>query len=608
MRPLFKNLASELAARIAPLSMRGRGIIVGLAGAQGSGKSTLAAALQSQLRIHHGKSTAVVSLDDLYLSRSDRAAMAATTHRLLATRGPPGTHDVNLGKNVLTKLVEAKEGDVTFIPRFDKALDDRLPRAQWTQFKGRADIVVFEGWCVGATPQDASALCSPVNALEAIDDADRVWRNWVNTALASDYQDLFGLLGPLIMLKAPSFDVVAGWRLEQERSLRSRLNNANGPGLLTDPEVRHFTMYFERITRHMLAEMPTRADALVALDDKRKPIDVLFAGDGRFGVRSNENRPVTKAPASRLPPFRACSTSMNAASSAFVARDCVPKTVIAIDIGGSHIAAGQVEAGAVVEHLSITADATRGLLPLLPKLESIVRSFGNADAVAVGFPGSVRKGIVTKTLRQKYEDAEGFDFAAWSQRAFGLPARVSADGRVALLAEWRLGAGRGRNNLVWMGFGTGVGTAAVVDGVLLEGAEGLAAILGGHLTLDRRQDIICRCGLLGCPEAQASTWAVQSKTKYANIADLFAAGSKEAPTQQALLETWGDIASLLALAFDPQAIIVGGGAGQLEPLLETLRARVTSLGWRTEAPEVLQAELADNGPLLGAALLWEQRT
>lgn len=284
MKPLFQDLASELAARIAPLSMPDRGFIVGLAGAQGSGKSTLAAALQSQLQIHHGKSTAVVSLDDLYLSRSDRAAMAATTHILLATRGPPGTHDVNLGKNVLTKLVEAKEGDVTFIPRFDKALDDRLPRAQWTQFEGRADIVIFEGWCVGANPQDAPSLHTPINALEAIDDADCVWRNWINAALASDYQDLFGLLGALIMLKAPGFDVVAGWRLEQERALRLRLKDANGPGLLTDPEVRRFTMYFERITRHMLEEMPARADALVALDDKRKPIEVLVARDGRFGA------------------------------------------------------------------------------------------------------------------------------------------------------------------------------------------------------------------------------------------------------------------------------------------------------------------------------------
>lgn len=295
---------------------------------------------------------------------------------------------------------------------------------------------------------------------------------------------------------------------------------------------------------------------------------------------------------------------MNPSSSALFARDCAPNTVIAVDIGGGHIAAGRVEAGVVVEHRSITVDATGGLLPLIPQLESMVRSFGDADAVAVGFPGNVRDGIVTKTLKLKYDDAVGFDFAAWSERAFGLPARVSADGRAALLAEWRLGAGRGRKNLVWIGIGTGVGTAAIVDGVLLEGSEGLAGILGGHLALDRPSDIVCRCGLYGCPEAQASTWAVRSNTRYTDIADLFAAGSEAAQTQQALLKTWGDIGCLLALAFDPELIIVGGGAGRLERLLETLGTRVTSLGWRSVAPEVRRAELGDAGPILGAALLW----
>ena len=113
-----------------------------------------------------GWKTAALSLDDLYLTRKERARLAETVHPLLAVRGVPGTHDVDLGLEILEALFEAEPGDCTRMPRFDKAADTRAPATGAHDFEGPADIVVFEGWCVGAEPQDPALLDEPINHLD----------------------------------------------------------------------------------------------------------------------------------------------------------------------------------------------------------------------------------------------------------------------------------------------------------------------------------------------------------------------------------------------------------------------------------------------------------
>ncbi|MBQ1540865.1 kinase [Caulobacter sp. CCUG 60055] len=260
-------LAAWIAGRREAL---GRGVTVGLSGAQGGGKSTVAAAAARLLR-DRGLAVAVLSLDDLYLDRSDRLALAERVHPLFRTRGPPGTHDPALGERVLDALATSV---TTAIPRFDKAEDGRLPPSEWTPFQGPADVVLFEGWCVGAAPQTPAALSIPINALERRADEDGVWRGYANAALAGPYHALFARLDGLVYLRPPDFETVLGWRTEQERKLRARLAEQGRPAAhaMSDAEVAGFVQVYERLTRHMMATTPRRADVVVRQDRRRRPI------------------------------------------------------------------------------------------------------------------------------------------------------------------------------------------------------------------------------------------------------------------------------------------------------------------------------------------------
>lgn len=247
-------IAGQLPAREA--------LVVGLCGAQGSGKSTLARQVETELE---GRSirTVIFSLDDLYLTKAERTALASDVHPLLATRGPPGTHDVALGAALLGRL---KAGREALVPVFDKIADDRAPPQAWRR-AGPVDVVLFEGWCVGARSQPLALLEAPVNALERERDADGIWRGFVNRSLAEDYLALFDQIDRLVMLRAPGFEVVARWRLEQEAT--NLAERPGGRGMDAD-EVDAFVQHYERLTRWMLEETPARADLVLGLDAARR--------------------------------------------------------------------------------------------------------------------------------------------------------------------------------------------------------------------------------------------------------------------------------------------------------------------------------------------------
>ena len=258
------GLAEALASRIVAAPRRAP-LVVGLTGPQGSGKSTLAAQMPAALT-SHGLQAAVLSLDDLYLPKAERLRLAREVHPLLATRGVPGTHDVALGVAVLASLGEAARDAG---PRFDKAADDRRPRSEWACVEGPADVIVFEGWCVGARPQPPEALAAPVNVLERTRDPDGVWRRYANDALAGPYRALFDPIGFQALLLAPGFDVVLGWREQQEHQLIAR----GGAGQ-TDAELAVFIQHYERLTRWIATEMPARADATARLDPDREVLEL----------------------------------------------------------------------------------------------------------------------------------------------------------------------------------------------------------------------------------------------------------------------------------------------------------------------------------------------
>ncbi|MFW2389324.1 MAG: kinase [Polyangiales bacterium] len=252
-----------------------RTLVLGLNGAQGTGKSTLARLLQQVLARVHGIRAAILSLDDLYLSGAQRLQRAQSIHPLLATRGVPGTHDVDLGLRVLRCL---REGRPIALPRFHKAKDERWPVAGWPPWEGRCDLVIFEGWCMGARPQRADELQTPVNELEREEDPTGDWRWYVNRELGGHYQALFAELDLLMMLRPPGFEQVYAWREEQEARLRAA---GGGPRVMTPAEVRRFVMHFERLTRFTWEEMPGRADVVVRLGEDHVPADVELGDERR---------------------------------------------------------------------------------------------------------------------------------------------------------------------------------------------------------------------------------------------------------------------------------------------------------------------------------------
>ena len=182
-------------------------------------------------------------------------------HPLFETRGPPGTHDVPALAAALDGLLESKAVPV---PRFDKGLDDR---AGERRLEGPFDLIVLEGWCVGAAPVARDALEVPINALEREVDPDAAWRRHANDCLAGAYAALWRRLDALVFLEVPDLAAVRRWRLQQEaeRAPSQRLDEAG---------VARFVEHYERITRAMLEDLPERCDWRVAFDTTHRIVDV----------------------------------------------------------------------------------------------------------------------------------------------------------------------------------------------------------------------------------------------------------------------------------------------------------------------------------------------
>jgi D-glycerate 3-kinase len=245
----------------------GRPKVIGISGSQGSGKSTFTALLSHLFENQYGYRVVSFSIDDFYHKRETREILSRTIHPLLITRGVPGTHDVRLALDVFKNLLNARDSSVTNIPIFDKSIDDRKPTEEWRQFKGLPDIILFEGWCVGAAPQSPKELSNPLNNLEREHDQNKRFRTFVNDQLSGDYRKWFSMIDFLVMLKVPSFKQVHEWRWLQEQKLKEKTKAESIQGkklrIMTEEELKFFISHYERITRHMLKEMPSRADLVL---------------------------------------------------------------------------------------------------------------------------------------------------------------------------------------------------------------------------------------------------------------------------------------------------------------------------------------------------------
>lgn len=233
-----------------------------MVGAQGSGKTTLARAAAERF------GGVQISIDDVYLTRARREAMAEEVHPLFLTRGPPGTHDLRMLGRLIKTLSTARPDDKVLIPEFDKRSDDRRPIREWRIFEGRPRAILIDAWCLGALPEDEAELVEPINALERERDPDGTWRRAVNGFVAGPYADFAAGFDAIVFLEAPAFEFILDWRCQQEADLLGV-----PPGRLPVAERRRlavFIQFFERITRRML-DGRVLAQTVVPLDRDRRP-------------------------------------------------------------------------------------------------------------------------------------------------------------------------------------------------------------------------------------------------------------------------------------------------------------------------------------------------
>lgn len=274
--------------------------IYGIVGLQGTGKSTLAAQMVA-LAKRRGLSVVTLSIDDFYLGRRERLRLGHDVHPLLATRGPPGTHDVALACATIDALQGRKRGQSEVLPasirrkamqsdmhchsdpfsfspvrlpRFDKIADRRLPPSRWPRVSRRPDLIVFEGWFLKVPAESATSLIEPLNALERVEDRDGIWRSYVNRALANDYASLWQRIDRLLFLHGPGFEIVRDWRWQQEITLQSAQPQRRA---MDRAAVDRFVLFFERISRQALRTLPKIAQRTIRLDAvRRSPCRAFF--------------------------------------------------------------------------------------------------------------------------------------------------------------------------------------------------------------------------------------------------------------------------------------------------------------------------------------------
>ena len=268
----FKNKEKMIRFFLIPLCFwisekadKKRPYFVGLAGGQGTGKTTVSSLIKIILIKYFRLKVFRISIDDFYKTRKERINLSKRVHSMLLTRGVPGTHDINLMLNFFRK-VKSKKFKRLKLPTFNKAIDDRFEKKYWYNLNDKPDVIIFEGWCVGAKSEKNNSLKKTINSMEKAKDQKQIWRKYVNQQLKSEYKNLYSQLNCLIYLKAKNFSLLQKWRLKQERKLWLNSKRKSNLKIMNKEDVINFMQTYQRITQNMFRYMPKYASIILKLN------------------------------------------------------------------------------------------------------------------------------------------------------------------------------------------------------------------------------------------------------------------------------------------------------------------------------------------------------
>ena len=266
---MIKSFLIPLCFWISKKAYKKRPYFVGLAGGQGTGKTTISSLIRIILTKYFKLNVFRISIDDFYKTRKERINLSKRVHPMLLTRGVPGTHDVNMMLNFF-KNSKSKKFKRLKLPTFNKAIDDRFNKKKWYDLKKRPDVIIFEGWCVGAKSEKNNTLKKTINSLEKAKDQKQIWRKYVNKELKSNYKNLYSQLNCLIYLKAKNFSLLQKWRLKQERKLWLRSKGNTNLKIMSKGDVLNFMQTYQRITQNMFRNMPKYASVIFNLNSNHQ--------------------------------------------------------------------------------------------------------------------------------------------------------------------------------------------------------------------------------------------------------------------------------------------------------------------------------------------------
>ena len=272
----FKNKERMIKSFLIPLCFwiskkadKKRPYFVGLAGGQGTGKTTISSLIKIILTKYFELKVFRISIDDFYKTRKERINLSKKVHPMLLTRGVPGTHDIDMMLNFFKKT-KSKNFRRLKLPTFNKAIDDRFKKKRWYDLKDKPDVIIFEGWCVGAKSEKNNTLKKTINSMEKAKDQKQIWRKYVNHQLKSKYKNLYSQLNCLIYLKAKNFSLLQKWRLKQERKLWLSSKKKLNLKIMSKGDVLNFMQTYQRITQNMFRYMPKYASIILNLNSNHQ--------------------------------------------------------------------------------------------------------------------------------------------------------------------------------------------------------------------------------------------------------------------------------------------------------------------------------------------------